>query len=315
MSFTIILGQMLMIMAMVMVGYLVKKLGWITNEVYGGISKLVINILNPFMLISAAMEADRLTGHELTENMLYVGLFYALSIFVSIGLAFIIVPKGEYRTLYVLMGAFPNTGFIGIPVIRGIYGKEAVVYIAFYMVIYSILLYSLAIWLSKRSAAIRGTLKESEKYAKGFLKQMIVNPGMAASVIAIFLVMTDIKFPQQVVTVCDYFGDATIPLSMIMIGCSLVGTKFKEFVGDIRLYVFMILHMLVMPVIVALATRGLGSNEVIRGVFLIELAMPIGTVVGIMAGEYGADGHYAMKGTMLSTIVCLVTLPIVGLFF
>jgi hypothetical protein len=80
------------------------------------------------------------------------------------------------------------------------------------------------------------------------------------------------------------------------------------------MYAFILLRMLALPIASALVMRGMGFDEVVLGVFIIELAMPIGSVIGLFAMECGADDEYCMKGIVLSTLASIITIPIVGMF-
>lgn len=88
----------------------------------------------------------------------------------------------------------------------------------------------------------------------------------------------------------------------------------KSYLKDVRMYAFILLRMVAMPVIIALLMRNMGFDPVVFGVFIVELAMPIGSVIGLFAKECGADDAYCMKGTVLSTLASIITIPFVGLF-
>lgn len=101
---------------------------------------------------------------------------------------------------------------------------------------------------------------------------------------------------------------------MMMIGVSIAKADLLSYLKDVRMYVFILLRMVALPIIIAVAMRGMGFDSVVFGVFIIELAMPIGSIIGLFAKECGADDAYCMKGTVLSTLASIFTIPIVGLF-
>ena len=137
---------------------------------------------------------------------------------------------------------------------------------------------------------------------------------VVAALLALIIFATGIRMPAPVVSLCGYMGDTTIPLSMMMIGISIAKADLRSYLKDLRMYAFIILRMVAMPVAVALIMRNIGYDQVVFGVFIIELAMPIGSVIGLFAKECGADDAYCMKGTVLSTLASIVTIPLVGLF-
>ena len=142
----------------------------------------------------------------------------------------------------------------------------------------------------------------------------MINPGVVAALLALLIFAMGIRMPAPVVSLCDYMGNTTIPLSMIMIGISIAKADLRSSLKDVRMYAFILLRMVALPVSAALLMRNMGFDEVVFGVFIVELSMPIGSIIGLFAKECGADDAYCMKGTVLSTLASILTIPLVGLF-
>ena len=121
-------------------------------------------------------------------------------------------------------------------------------------------------------------------------------------------------FPVMAFAFSTATSNATIPLSMMMIGISIAKADLRSYLKDVRMYLFILLRMVALPIIIALLMRDMGFDPVVFGVFIIELAMPVGSIIGLFAKECGADDAYCMKGAVLSTLASIFTIPIVGLF-
>lgn len=315
MDIGIIFGQMLVLLAMMLIGAFVYKKNWLGEEGAANISKLVVNVFNPILVISGVLgDTDALSNDKIWGNIQLVLLYYVISVVFGIVLAWVLRPPKSLKSIYVLMATFSNLGFMGIPVAKSLYGNEGVVYVAFYVLLYNLLAYTYGLSLARRAAREKnGTFDAQKPDLMRSLKRMI-NPGVVAALLALLIFATGIKMPAPVVSLCDYMGNATIPLSMMMIGISIAKADLRSYLKDARMYVFILLRMVAVPVAAALLMKNMGFDTVVFGVFIIELAMPVGSVIGLFAKESGADDAYCMKGTVLSTLASIVTIPLVGLF-
>lgn len=162
MNTQIILAQMLMLFAMMLTGYVIWKKDWFDESAYQKLSRIVVNILNPLLVINgvAGKDADGDTRLILL-NLGFVVIFYLLLILAGILFVWILRPVKAQRRLYRLMTIFPNVGFMGIPVITGIFGNETMIYIVFYMLGYNLLLYTYGLVLARKAAEDAGSVPKA----------------------------------------------------------------------------------------------------------------------------------------------------------
>lgn len=308
MDIFVVLQQMLVLLVMMLLGYGAFRLSWLDDNACGKISKIVINILNPCMLINGVLgkEAD-LEPHMLWQTLLLAVIYFGGLILLSRPVAALLRVQKGYRNIYRLMLIFSNVGFMGIPVISGIYGKESVILIAFYMLGYNLLLYTYGIYLAADSG---GASKEERR---GQWKKLL-NPGVFACIIAMVIFASGITLPDSVCSFFNYTGNSVVPLSMILIGASVAQQGKKEFWLDGKMYLFVAIKLLVIPILAALILRAVPWSGMVKGVFTLMLAMPVGSIIVMLAKEYGADEMECTKGIMLTTILSVITIPIVSLF-
>lgn len=315
MDIGIIFGQMLVLLAMMVTGAFVFKKQWIGEEGAANISKLVVNVFNPLLVIGGVLgDTDAISKDKIFGNLQLVLLYYVIAIVFGVLLAWILHPPKNLRSIYTLMATFSNLGFMGIPVVKSLYGNEGVVYVSFYILLYNIIVYTYGMSLARRAAREKNGTDRAEKMDLSNSLKRIINPGVVAALLALIIFISGIKLPLPVVSLCDYMGNTTIPLSMMMIGISIAKADLRSYLKDARMYAFILLRMIALPILVALLMRNMGYDAVVFGVFIIELAMPIGSIIGLFAKECGADDAYCMKGTVLSTLASIITIPLVGLF-
>ena len=318
MNVQIILGQMLMLFAMMLIGYVIWKKNWLDESAYQKLSRIVVNIFNPVLVIyGVAGKSSAGNTGLLLQNLGFVALYFVILWAMSYVIPVIVRPTYGEKNLYRLMTMFANVGFMGIPVITGIYGNDSMIYIVFYMLVYNLLIYTYGINLAGKAGEIqrqeRGENHTGEKVS--FSWKRMLNIGVIASVAAILIFIFQIPLPDMVVGFCDYIGNATIPLSMLLIGASIAKVNLKAIFSTGRIYLFTLLRMVILPIIVALLLKNiLPVNEMIFGVFILQMSMPVGSIVALMAKENGADETCCTNGIVLTTLLSLVTIPVVCLF-
>lgn len=313
MNVNVVFGQMLVLLAMMMIGYFAYRMGWATDDMSKQLSKLVVNVFNPVLIVNGVLGQNEVAGNNIAANLFLVIVYFIILIVFSYIILLILRPERRLRSVYRLMAIFSNVGFMAIPIIRGIYGNGAMIYVAFYILAYNLLLYTYGLGLANKAGAENtGEAAGSMDWRKS-LRRM-ANPGVAAALIAVIIFALKIEVPSSVYTFCDYVGNATIPLSMILIGVSVAQADRKQMFDDWRIYAFIGIRMLLLPVGLIFLLRKLPVDAMVLGIFILEMGMPVGSIVSLMIRENGADNVYCTKGIVLSTLASIVTIPIICMF-
>lgn len=308
MSAVIVLQQMLVLFAMMAIGVFLWKKEWLNESSCKGISKLVVSVFNPLLLISSVTgyNFENMTMN-IKQNMIFVIIYFVVLLMAGFLFTFLLEIKKPQKNFYQMMMLFSNIGFVGIPIVTALLGNEYVLYIAFYTLVYNVLLYTYGIYLAVKSNGYQGGKVE-------FPIQRILNPGVAGCVIAILIFVFKIKIASPVETFLDYMGNTCIPLSMILIGTSVAQMKIKKLFSNWKMYIFLAVKLLLIPICAALICKSLPVDEGVYKVFVIECAVPIGSIITLIAQEYGAKDDSATIGIVLSTVLSVITIPIVAIF-
>lgn len=309
----VVLGQMFVLFGMMLCGYFVYKIGWMTEDATARLSKLVVNVFNPILVINGVLgQSGTGSFDKIVSNLILVVVYFGILILFSLVLLWILRPKKELRSLYQVMSIFSNLGFMGIPVIRSIYGDEAIIYVAFYILAYNLLVYTYGEYLTRKAAKeAYGDETLRKQNGSGFSLKKMLNAGVVASIVAVLIFASGIKTPEYVNTFCNYMGNTTIPLSMMLIGMSVAKEDLRKMFDDVRIYLFVLIRMVLLPIGLIFAFRNLPIDSVVFGVFIIEFGMPVGSIISLMAKENGADAEYCTKGVVLSTMASIITIPII----
>ena len=298
--------QMLVLAAMMMCGFLAFKLKWIDRPGAQKLSTLVVRIFNPIMILSSVLgKRSSDAAQFLKQDLLLAGLYFAFVILFGLLYAKLRRFDRPDANKYQFLLAFSNLGFMGIPVVRSVFGPEYVIYIVIYLLIFNVLVYTYGVWLAMGMG--------NEK--KAFSPRILLNTGVIICVAAVILFAFQIQVPEPVETFCSYMGDTAIPLSMMAIGISLAQSDLKQLFLDMENYIFILVKMLVMPAAGVLLFRLLpvDLNETVFAIFTLMVSMPCGAIGGMFAQEYAGRGDECNRLILLTTVVSVVTVPLISL--
>ena len=119
--------------------------------------------------------------------------------------------------------------------------------------------------------------------------------------------------PSVIEDTVDYLGSLAAPLSMIIIGDSITNIKIKELLSDWKLLLFSVVSLLVVPAAGVLLLKTCGITGELLGVCMIMLATPVGSMNVMLAQQYGGDSTLVSKGVALTTVLSVITIPIVSM--
>lgn len=302
----IVFEQMLVLLLMIFVGMAVCKLRIINKDASRQISSLMVKLFNPALLISSAIEDG---GNVKSEALIAVGVFtvlmYVFLIIIGKLISNVLVKYKEDRIMYQLMTVFSNVAFIGIPVVKSLYGHVGVIYTAVFNLGYSCCFYTYGLWLVNQAA-------ENNKQKVSL--RSLWNPGVIACAITLFLTLVKIPIPFFISGAVEYLGSASVPLALLLVGVSLAQNDWKTIFLDWKIYVFSVIKLVAIPLLMMLALATLKLDPVVYGVTILMTAMPVGNMAVIGPESVGMDSSICARGVMVTTILTLVTVPVITMF-
>ena len=297
-----ILSSLIMIFILIIPGVFFKKKNILTEDQNGAINSIVVNLTWPCLVIDAmqmefSLEVLKDSAYILVVCLLILAIIFAISFPIA---KLIKLPKTkQYLTVFMLL--FGNTGFIGIPVIKALYGTDAVFYAAIVELINDILIFTVGILLIQLSAG--ANLKVGFK--------QFINPGLIGVIIGLVLFLLNIQLPHLIGGSIEMIGNATTPLTMFCIGFQIGGLKLKEIAGDFQVYAICFVKLLIVPILTLLVVKlWAGDFSMLEKVLIIGFAMPVGAVASIFSQQYKGEAAFATKSVLLSTVLSLITIPI-----
>jgi predicted permease len=302
MSSIVVLQQMVIIFILVMIGYLLYKKHILGDGASSAFSSLVIHVCNPALLIGSCFDRDPSVTNE---NLLWAfaagAVVFGLLIIFSFVLPRLLRVEEKIKNHYAMMCIFGNTGFIGIPLLKAVMGDSVLIYAVIINIYYTLLFYTYGYYLAGG--------KNSRFQAKNLL-----NAGNVSLVIAIIVFLWQPKVPTMIQSAITYVSNATTFLAMTVIGISLARTNLKPIFTQVRLYLFVALRFILIPILISVVLRLFIKDDLLYGACVLLSAVPVGNLPLMRVEEEGGDGTVLSQGIILSTILSVVTIPIVTLF-
>lgn len=299
------LQQMGIIFLLVMTGFACSKARLINEDNNRCLSRLVINVFNPAIIMSSMTGNTDCDKTTVPVVFLVAAGTFVFVILTGLGLSKILSREKIGQRIYQLMFVFSNVGFMGIPIIRALFGAQYLIYVAIFIFEYNVLIYTYGYSLLKAGDG------SGKKFHIKDLKPM-VNMGTIACVLALIIFLAGIRLPSVFTTTLDYLGNVSIPASLMIIGVNLGSEKnIGKVFADWRLYVFCVLKLLAVPVLMIFILKKLPIPEDMCQVVSVIAAMPVGTMPLMLVKDRGLDGSFCSNGILLSTILSIGTIPAV----
>ncbi|MDR1586859.1 MAG: AEC family transporter [Treponema sp.] len=312
MGFFTSLQSVALLLSMVAPGYILRKTNMLDSGAVQPLVTLLLYVSLPFMTFSSILKKEYESGFLGT-----MGIALLLSFILLVGMYFFSRLLFSFmkdtpdrcidKRILVASTYMSNCGFMGVPLLRAFFpgDSEPIIYAAIFTAVYNFLSWTLGIY------AISG----KKQYVS--LWHGIVNPPTLTLFIALPLFFLSLRPPPEVMTIVDFLGEMTSPLSMIIIGLRLAEIRFRELFNSPPVYAASAARLLLAP----LCTFGflfiwrlfLPLNAALFLTLLVIMAMPVGTNVILMAEMFGGDKMSAVKCILLSSLLSVVTVPLVML--
>lgn len=291
---TIIVQQLLEMFLVVIFGFILAKRDVLNENTQQEIARMLTNFVIPLTLVLAFQQPFQ------REQLVGIGLAFvgALFIFASRVLwAHFGFPDAGKVDRYATV--FSNSVFVGIPIIFPILGYEGILYLSMYLIVSGILQYTYGIW----------SLFDGKEEIT--LRNVLFNPGIIGTMTGLLLYLFRIELPQILSNSMDTTAGLSSPLGMILLGGYLARSHFKEVFFNWRNY-WVVSHRLIFTPILGFILLWLLpiSDPTILLTLAIVNCTPTAVNTAVFSQIYGGDYEYGARIVILSSILSVVTMPL-----
>lgn len=301
MDIVVVFQTMLKLFLLLVLGFVLFKCHIFDEYTNKKISALIVNVASPMLIISSIAGVE---GNDKSIVFLMIGAGILMYIgFIILGKIINRIfpfPKKDWP-VYECMVVFANTGFMGYPVLLDVFGQEAVFYASLIHMAFNFFVYTYAIMCLTKG--------DDSEFKLNF--KQLLTPGIVLIFIGILIYLFDIQLPSVLMDTVNSVGSLTAPLSMMMIGSSLAVYPIKDSFTDWRSYVFAFVRLIIVPFVTMIVCRLLHINPYYANITIITNAMPVGSMVLMLATQYNANVKIVTRNIVVSTLLSVITIPIV----
>lgn len=291
--------QVIILYILVAVGFLADRFHIFGQETAKKSNDFLFYIITPAVIVQSFMSMEFsaqtagrfLLAFVLMAGTITVGIFLAMPFFNK---------SGNNSAVFKYAVSYGNMGYMGLPLCYAILGSEGVFYCSAGVVAFNIISFTHGISLMT---------KGSEK--SGFsAKKLILNPGMISVLIGLPLFVLGVKLPEIIQVPVNHIASLNTPLAMVFLGTYIANSDLKQMFKEKENYLVMLLKLIVLPLIMFGIFKACGISGKLLTACMISASVPSATNTVMFAAKYGKDTGTASKTVALSSVVSVLTMPV-----
>jgi malate permease and related proteins len=291
--------EMLVLYAIAVLGFFVRKKGILKENAIEVLTQLLLCITLPALILYSLDTSFSFTMVKdffwLVSMSFYV---LALSIFLAIWMRRRSKLPEKQKSVYEGITIFGNQGFIGYAVSYILLGKQGIIYSTMFNLCYLVLIWTYGIYLFSKN-------KDTINW-----KNIFLNPGILSTFVGLLVFFLPFRWPTFVSSGLALVGNMTVPLSMMMIGILIGNVELNEIFTNIKnndLWKSTIAKLLVIPFFLLPFSAFVPFPILV--VAVLVSGMPSAPTIVLYAQRYGGDTYFASLGVLLTTALCIITIP------
>lgn len=277
-------------------GWALFKSGKLSEKGSKDVATLLVWLIIPAVIINSFLvecTPERLKALE--ESALLAVVSLGLSILVSR----LVFPN---KVIENFGASYSNAGFMGIPLVKAALGSEAVFYLVAITALLNILQGTFGVYV----------LTSGKK--KVALRSVLLNPILVGSAIGLTLFLTGIGscVPAVVSTAVNGVASMNAPLAMLVLGVYMAKSPLIQLFTSKDSYYVSLWRLVLIPILTLFAFAVLPVVSDVKMAVILAAAAPIGANVAVYAQLNDLDYSYACQTVALSTVLSIVTLPVIS---
>ncbi len=297
-------NQVAIMVIMIAIGFFCYKKELLTEAGVKSMSAILLNVVTPCMLINAYQQDF---NTELAVKFLTAAGAAVLLHLIMIAIVLLVFKRQEnpmVKKVNTFLSIYSNCGFMGLPLLNAALGDEGVFLGSAYLAVFSLMYWTQGVYV------FSGDKRDM------ISKKAVLNPGVLGVLIGLVFFFGRIKLPGLIGTTVSGIAALNTPVAMFVIGSFLAKTKVKSALKNPNVWLVTVLRLLVLPlislgVLFVLTKTGIADPLAAMAV-LLQVSAPCATVGSLFAVKFGYDPTYASEAIAISTLLSMVTIPLMA---
>ncbi|MBH1939319.1 AEC family transporter [Mobilitalea sibirica] len=292
--------QILVIFMIILIGIICYKTKLIDEKTNSKLSNILLMLVNPMVIF---VSYQREFSKDLLEGLLISLILSTVTHLMSIFISYLVIRRKRRTKIYNngkklkeliankdveverINIIYANVGFMGIPLVNGIFGTEGVFYVTASITMFNIFLWTHGVIMMSGSR---------EFSLKSMLKKLL-SPSIIAIAIGLTFFLLQIRVPDTIYQAFNHIASINTPFAMLIAGVTIGKTNILKLLTRYRVYFIAFLKLLFIPSILLLIYSRFPMSEVVLITALIMAAAPSATTGILFSIKYEKMLYYQQK--------------------
>ncbi|MFH1805583.1 MAG: AEC family transporter [Pseudomonadota bacterium] len=294
----------------ILCGYLLMRVKVLNRDGIPVLAKIAMNVFIPAMLFQTLSQSDIAAQFDLRLWGSYYGAVlvnYALVFFTA---RYWLKANVDAAAITAVGGVFSNIVLLGIPLVQAVYGEAGLVPLLIILSIHPLTLLGITVFIIEGDRASAGNWLGNVGRS---IWRVLKNPLIIAIVLGVLASLVGIQMPEMIDGTLERFRVAGPTIALLLVGAGLYGQSIR---GNVQAAVLCsVAKMLIQPLLVFLVARFVFDLPPLwLTVVTIIAALPSGANVAILAGSYQVGIDRASTTILITTLISVITLPLLVLY-
>ena len=305
---TDVLNLTIPMFSLIGIGYLLKRVHFMSENDGAVLSKFAFYILLPPLMFTSILSGD--ASKSLNINFILSYEIITISIFVlTYLLGLLLKLKTMEKAIFGLNAAYPNYGYIGVPLCILAFGTNAAIPLALILLADTFVLLTTLIFY-KLTENRKTSLQE---LSKEIVQRFIYNPLMMSVFVAFIFSIADIKIVTAIDRTLSIVAASATAVALIALGVSLNVSSVKN--QKSVLFFITVIKLIVHPILIFIVFQfQTGIDPMWVKTAIVCASLPVAANVFVLANYYKNFESESAAAITITTIVSSITVTIVLLY-
>ncbi|MBQ3058200.1 MAG: AEC family transporter [Clostridia bacterium] len=295
--FVNVLTQVVILFILILIGFWLAKTKVLSDKSVSGMTDLVLILVTPCVIVKSFFrEFNKSDLKDLLISFL-LGVLLHLA-FIALSMLFLRDKNKDRQIVLQYAAVFSNCGFMAIPLQQALLGDNGVFLGSSFVAIFNAFVWS---WGLLLMSGDKKTLKPLK---------IITRPAILALIIGLAVFLLSVRIPKIISEPVSMLAALNTPLPMIIIGFHLANSNVLKSFTDIKCILTILLRLILYPA-AAITVMWLCG---VKGDMLISQAIccsaPVAAVTTMFSSKYNRDTELSVNLVSLSTLLSLITMPV-----
>lgn len=292
------------------IGWLAAKTGKL-DDAGRAVTAKIVNLSIPFFLFHSV--TSKFTHEALIELLGMAWLPFVtvgLNLLISLALIRLGLVRRELSGVFTAAFTGSTVLFVGVPMTTALFGEEGIPYLLVYFFANCVFIWTAGLY-AIRLDGVAKTGGERPKIVSAQSLKMLLSPPLLSFIAGVAVILLSIPIPSFIASTVKSFGAVTSPLALFFIGMTIFSIGLSDMKRLPRELVLVLLSCFVIrPLVMYLVTMPFELDPVMRKVFVAASALPVSSVIAVLARSYGADERFASRAIGVTTLGIIPALPV-----